>query len=166
MAGNLAGEAAASTHRPEEVRRSGRQAMPLGLPADQSHEGSAAGLKASGPGAAVSLREARTQLEQVCQMLVWPSPDILDNCENLLAATVRELDASRPSWPRAVGDSHAVVEARLARKTLQNVHRLLENAASFHVRWQRIKAAIGSGYQADGAPGQLRYAARRIFVEG
>jgi hypothetical protein len=140
--------------------------MPIGLPSDQPDEGSAAGLKISGPGAAVSLRQARAQLEHVCQMLVWPSPEILDSCENLLAATARELDASRPSWRRGAGDSHAVAEARLARMALRNVQRLLQNAASFHLRWQRIRAAIGGGYRADGAPGELRYTGRRIFVEG
>ena len=147
------------------MRRDG-QAIPTGLPANRNDEGSAAGVKALGPGAAASLRRARTQLEHVRRMLISPSPEVLDNCENLLAATARELDASRPGWQQSIGDGPAVAEARLARKALQNVGRLLENAASFHMRWQRIRAAIGGGYRADGAPGQLRHAARRIFVEG
>jgi hypothetical protein len=99
-------------------------------------------------------------------MLLWPTPEVLDSCGNLLASAAAGLEASRPGWRTAAGDRLAVEEARLARNALKHVQRLLENAANFHARWQRIRATIGGGYRADGAPGQLRYAARRIFVKG
>jgi len=116
-------------------------------------------------GVTVSLRKARSQLERVCQMLMLPSPAVLDGCENVLASAAAEMEASRPGWHEAAGDRLAAEEARLTRRALKQAQRLLENAANFHARWQRMRAAMTGGYQADGTPGQLRRPGR-IFVKG
>jgi hypothetical protein len=117
------------------------------------------------PDAAVSLRKARSQLESVCQMLLWPSPEVLSSCESVLASAAAEMEAGRPGWLLAAGDRRAGEEARLTRKALKHALRLLENAANFHGRWQRMRAAMTGGYQADGTPGQVSSRAR-IFVRG
>lgn len=117
------------------------------------------------PGVTVSLRKARSQLERVCQMLMWPSPEVLGGCENALASAEAEMEASRLGWQAAAGDRLAAEEARLTRRALKQAQQLLENAANFHARWQRMRAAMTGGYQADGTPGQLRRPGR-IFVKG
>jgi hypothetical protein len=114
--------------------------------------------------AIASLREARSQLELLCQMLLWPSPTVLDGCEGLLASVASDLQAGRVGWRELAGDRQAAQEARQARRALDRVRRLLDRAAQFYAQWQRIRAAM-SGYQADGAPGQLPCRAR-IQVEG
>lgn len=148
MAGNVADGAASSTNRLQEGRR------PDGAIAEHR------------PDATASLRKARSQLERVCQMLLWPSPEVLDSCGNLLASATAELEANRPAWQTASGGRLAAEEAQLTRRVVKHTQRLLENAANFHARWQRIRATLSGGYQADGAPSQMRCAVRRISVEG
>ena len=113
-----------------------------------------------------SLREARSLLERVCALLIRPSPEVLDRCEGLLVSASVELAWRRPPQPGERAGGRAGAEARLVRKALQDARRLLENAASFHARWQRIRASIVGGYRADGAPGQLQSACGRISLEG
>ena len=132
---------------------------------EKGRSGDREGALAEIPATVVSLREVHLQLERVCRILLWPSPEALDGCENLLASAAAELEASQSGWQKAAGDRLAGEEARLARKTLGRAGRLLGNASNFHARWQRMRAAMSGGYQADGAPGQLR-CPTRIFVEG
>jgi len=98
-------------------------------------------------------------------MLLWPSPEVLDGCGHLLASVAAELEASRPSWPTAAGDKLAGEEARLTRTALRHAQRLLENAATFHAGWERMRATMSGGYQADGTPRELRRPVR-ILVKG
>lgn len=113
--------------------------------------------------AALSLRQARSQLERACQMLLWPSAEALNGCGSLLASVAAEMEASRPGWLMA--GRLGAEEAQLTRKALKHARRLLENAADFHSRWQRIRRAMTGGYQADGTPGQVPCTAR-IFARG
>ena len=117
------------------------------------------------PDAAVSLAQARSQLESVLLMLLRPSPAVLENCEDLLSSAARNLEASRPAWAAAGRGRLAAEEARRLRRIFEHVRRLLDNAADFFARWQGIRAAMTAGYQADGAPGHLR-GPSRIFLAG
>jgi hypothetical protein len=115
------------------------------------------------PGATESLRKARMELEEVCRMLIRPSPEVLQDCEQRLRKAAEEMEAGRPLW--SVADSQAASEARSTRQALRHVHRLLGNAAKFFVGWQRIRTAMAGQYRADGSLPELRCPAR-ICVRG
>jgi len=134
-------------------------------PACRQERGRDGGPRSPELEAAVSLGKARGQVELVCQMLLRPSPEVLSGCENVLTAAVAEMEASRPGWRGMAGDRRAGEEARRTRKALQHARRLLENAVNFHRRWQRMRAAMTGGYQADGTPGQFS-SPSRILVKG
>jgi hypothetical protein len=112
--------------------------------------------------AIAGLRDARLQLDEVCAMLLRPSPEVLDACESRLMAVVAKLESSRTDWSRAAGDALASVEAVGARKALRRASRLLNLAAAFYAGWQRIRVIADGGYGADGAPVQMRHRARLV----
>ncbi|HUK17634.1 MAG TPA: hypothetical protein VLW65_14510 [Bryobacteraceae bacterium] len=112
-----------------------------------------------------SLRRVHRELEQVCEMLLRPSPEALNDCEQRLARATVEMEASRPAWSEAARDRQAGEQARLVRHSLHHAQRLLENAARFHAGWRRRRAAMNGEYRADGSIPDLRCPAR-IFVEG
>jgi hypothetical protein len=112
-----------------------------------------------------SLRKARLELEQVCRMLLRPSPEILEACEERLAKVAKEIEASRPLWREARNDIQVVGEARSVKRALQRVRRLLDTAARFHAGWRRIRAGMSGQYQSDGSLPEIRCRAR-IFVRG
>ena len=117
------------------------------------------------PNAIESLRKAREQLEQVCQMLLRPSARVLNDCEERLASAAAELEAGRPEWKQAAGDGQAAEEARLARQAFFHARRLLENAARFHAGWRRVRASLTGEYRADGSLPDL-CCPTRVLVEG
>ncbi len=112
-----------------------------------------------------SLRLVHRELEQVSQMLLRPSPEVLNACEERLARAAAEMEASRPDWNEAARDRQAGEQARLVRRALRHAQRLLENAARFHAGWRRRRAAMNGEYRADGSMPDLRCPVR-IFVEG
>ena len=110
-----------------------------------------------------SLRTARMELEKVCQMLLRPSPEVLQLCEQRLAKAAEQMEAGRPFWK--AGGRQASEEARSTRQALRHVRRLLENAGQFFAGWQRIRAALSGQYGADGSVPELRCPSR-IFLRG
>jgi hypothetical protein len=114
--------------------------------------------------AIATLREVGRQMELLSQMLLWPSPEVLDNCDRILAAVTRHLEASRPGWRKLAGNSDFAKEARRTSKAVQKVRRLLDGAAEFYNQWHRIRAAM-TGYRADGAPERIPCRGR-IVAEG
>jgi hypothetical protein len=117
------------------------------------------------PDFTASLRRVRGELEEICEMLLGPSPEVLNACQSLMATVAAEMESTRPDWRRASGDTQAAEEARRVRRTWIRARRLLENAARFHAGWRDRRAAMSSEYRADGSLPELRCPAR-IFVEG
>lgn len=112
-----------------------------------------------------SLRQIRNELEEICQVLQRPAPEVLDSCLPRLAAAVSSMEASRSQWTQLAGSREGAAEARLVRRALSNARRLLDNAAQFHSGWRKLRAALTGGYRADGSVGEISMP-RRIFVQG
>jgi hypothetical protein len=117
------------------------------------------------PCASELLLKARRELEQVSQLLLRPSPEVLLACEQRLSKAASEMEAGRPLWKGLEADGQAAGEARAARHALQHVRRLLENAAQFYTGWQRIRAGLNGQYRPDGSLPELRCPAR-VLVRG
>jgi hypothetical protein len=112
-----------------------------------------------------SLQHIRRELEEVCQMLLRPTPEVLDSCASRLVCITAEIEATRPQWPALAGKCEAAVEARLVRRALAHIRLLLDNAAQFHSGWRKLRAVLIGGYRADGSAAEIAMP-RRIFVQG
>ena len=112
-----------------------------------------------------SFRNVRRELEEVCRMLLRPTPEVLESCVARLAAITTEIEATRPQWPGLIGNRETAVEARMVRRALSNARRLLDTAAQFHSGWRKLRAALTGGYRADGSAAEIALPCR-IFVQG
>lgn len=104
-----------------------------------------------------SLKIAAERLEQVCALLLAPTPDVLDRTAVLLEAAIREARAGGAG--EASGDAH-----RLAR-FVRFARTLLEKAAAYHAGWAVLLGSATGGYQADGAAVPVAPAGR-LLLEG
>ena len=112
-----------------------------------------------------SVQQIRRDLEEVCQMLLRPTPEVLDTCAERLAAAISHMEASRAQWPELARNRQAAAEIQRVRRTLANAGRLLDNAAQFHFGWRKLRAVLTGGYRADGSVAEMALP-RRIFVQG
>lgn len=117
------------------------------------------------PEVAGSLGRARSELEEICDLLLRPSPEVIYACQSLMASAAAEVESTRPDWHESAADARAAEEARLVRLTWRRARRLLDNAVRFHAGWLQRRAAISGEYRADGSLPELRCPAR-IFFEG
>ncbi len=101
-----------------------------------------------------------------CQTLLRnASPAALDQCSLALADTARLLGEWRDRRRPEPGGPAARQKARDLRTAVRRAARLLEGAADYHARWNRILNAMSSGYTPSGtSPLPARPA--RVLVRG
>ena len=95
---------------------------------------------------------ARAAVEQSCQLLLDPSPEALDRCAGFLSAAIGELAAGRDQMGPSKGDLGVSAEVRQIQAKVRLAGCLLENAAAYHFRWNRILGSMMRGYTARGEP--------------
>ena len=113
---------------------------------------------------AITLADARSEVERACGLLCAPSPGALDRCAAHLQAAVAKLEADnlRPpsppgglSWaflPSAHSDP-VRREALSLRSAVCRAGRLLRSAADYHETWRRTAGALCAGYTGRGEAG-------------
>jgi hypothetical protein len=116
-------------------------------------------------GVAERLASARSAVEQSCQLLLNPSPEILDRCFQVLSVAIGELAAGRDLMAPFKGDSGVLAEVREIRAKVHLAGHLLENAAAYHAKWNRILGSMLQGYTARGDPPTVARPGR-LRVEG
>jgi hypothetical protein len=102
--------------------------------------------------AAERLEAARSEMQRACDLLIAPTPEAMDSCQNALQAALSELVEFR-SKIREISAGEAT--QRLAhglRSEVQRAARLLQNLAGFYRGWERILGAMTAGYTASGEP--------------
>ncbi len=104
-------------------------------------------------GATPDLVAGREMAEQVCGLLVSPTPEALESCAGLLGAAVDKL--------RSVEADDDHVEVRRLYFAVRKAAKLLQNAADYHAGWISWLDARTGGYQAGGEPENM---ARRRLV--
>jgi hypothetical protein len=82
-----------------------------------------------------------------------------------LSRAIEELAAGRALIPPFPSDSGVLAEVREIQAKAHLAGRLLENAATYHSRWNRILRSMVAGYTADGAAASIA-APGRLRVEG
>jgi hypothetical protein len=95
---------------------------------------------------------ARAAVEQSCQLLLHPSPEVLDRCYGFLSAAIGEMAAGREQMGPSKGDLEMLAEVREIQAKVRLAGCLLENAAAYHLRWNRILGSMMRGYTARGEP--------------
>jgi hypothetical protein len=111
------------------------------------------------------LKTVRSEVDQVCNLLISPSPTALDSCSHLLETAGSRLALLQPQLRPGAGNPTAQEEARRLRAAVMCAQRLLENAFSFHVNWGRLLGALTAGYTERGDPAPAPRQGR-ICVQG
>lgn len=111
------------------------------------------------------LASARAEVNDVCQILLSPSPAALDRCAPLLETAVAEVAACLPELRSSKGTQNEVDEARRLHMAVCYAKRLLEGAAEFHRDWIRRLGALSGGYTGPGEPAPVDRGSR-MQVEG
>ena len=97
---------------------------------------------------------ARAILDQVCILLLEPTPAHLDRSAELLAEAVKRVTACREEPPATISDRRQQTDdVRKLRTGLASARRLLEAAARFHAGWVGCAGALCAGYTRCGQPG-------------
>jgi len=109
------------------------------------------------------LVEARDAVEQVCRLLVTPSPAVLDRA----AAVLERAVGLMADWLKKEGrpGEGQSTELRHLRRAAAQARALLEKAAAFHAGWTARLGSWTGGYQAGGEPAAV-IRPGRIWVEG
>ena len=98
------------------------------------------------------LRSARTNLWHACELLLSPTPEVLDQCSALLVTTARNVAIS---WPEPGGNQSALQEARQLQAAVRHARVLLDSAFAFRQAWGRRLGAMTAGYTARGEPARV-----------
>jgi len=98
------------------------------------------------------LRSARTNVWHACELLLSPTPEILDQCSALLETTAREMVISRPE---PAGNESALQDARQLYTAVRRARVLLDSAFVFRQAWRRRLAGMTAGYTARGEPARV-----------
>src|SRR5207302_882839 len=106
----------------------------------------------------------RMQLEAACDLLISPTPEILDRCSMLLESAGRQMEYCQSRIGEARGDPVAIEEAWRVRRSFVRAGKLLANAARFYGTWISIRGALTGGYTDRGEPAPVRHAGR-ICIE-
>ena len=100
------------------------------------------------------LRSSCGEVERVCDLLLGPTPDALDDCSTVLEVAARSLAALRPSLHDSRGDAEALAEAWRLQRTVRRAGALLANAAAYHQQWQALVGVMTAGYGPGGHPAE------------
>jgi hypothetical protein len=117
------------------------------------------------------LREVRSALERVREVLLAPSPAALESCAAFLETAVQRmasLEARLREEPAAGSDKVVPgmrMELEFVRRELRNVHALMEQASAFYMHWAGLLSLAGAGYTASGRPAAAA-STGRIAVQG
>ena len=94
------------------------------------------------------LGAARSDVKRACDLLIAPTPEALNRCQDALQRAVSELMAVR-----AEGGAMIAPDLRAdLRADVRRVRQLLQNLASFYRGWERILGTMSGGYTCGGSP--------------
>jgi hypothetical protein len=119
-------------------------------------------MKEGMPGS-VELSSSRAGLDQVCALLMTPSPEALDAAAAILGRVVADVaEAGRRVRSGAAAEAE---EYRGIRRGVRRARILLEKASAYHAGWAAWLGSFTSGYGPGGAA-QAPVARGRLSIEG
>jgi len=106
----------------------------------------------TGAPGAERLALARSEVNRACNLLIAPTPETLNDCQDALQRAVSALTELPVESHDVAGGLDAQSVARSLRAEVLRAGRLLQNLASFYRGWERILGAMSGGYTASGNP--------------
>jgi hypothetical protein len=106
---------------------------------------------------------ASAGLQQVLNLLISPSPEVLTRTAAVLSSVVAEMKAWRNTSATPAAISR--VEIERIRSLATRAAALLAKAYNFHAGWNAYLASRTGGYQAGGDPAPLS-SPGRVWAEG
>jgi hypothetical protein len=103
-------------------------------------------------GGSEPLGAAQSEVKRACNLLITPTPEALNHCQDALARAVSALTEFRSQCEEVPAGSAVMAMACALRVEVLRARRLLENLASFYRGWERIFGTMSAGYTAGGDP--------------
>ena len=91
-------------------------------------------------------------MKRACDLLIAPTPEAMDSCQNALQQALSELVEFRSKIQETSASEATRRLARGLRSEVLRAARLLQNLAGFYRGWERILGAMTAGYTASGEP--------------
>src|ERR1017187_2381756 len=95
---------------------------------------------------------ARSEVRQACDLLIDPTPEALNSCQDALERAISQLADFRSQCRDRPAGSGARSVACTLRTEVRRAARLLQSLARFYSGWERILGAMSGGYPASGDP--------------
>ncbi len=102
--------------------------------------------------AAELLVTAQSEVKRASDLLIAPTPEALNGCQNALQSAISQLNEYRAQHSENQPDSGAALLIKGLRTEVVRAGRLLQNLARFHQGWDRVLGSISGGYLAGGSP--------------
>lgn len=112
------------------------------------------------PALAQRLAAAGAEIDRVCQMLLDPTVEQLDQSSGVLEVVAAEVAACREASRAAPPEAAACEQARRLAQSVRRARALLVGAAGFHAEWIRCLGALCAGYTDRGEPSAVSHASR------
>ena len=91
-------------------------------------------------------------MQRACDLLIAPTPEAMDSCQNALQRALSELTEFRSRIKEiSAGEATQRLACGLRTEVLRAA-RLLQNLAGFYRGWERILGTMTAGYTASGEP--------------
>jgi len=98
------------------------------------------------------LLAARSEVRRACDLLIAPTPEALNGCQDALERAISQLADLRPQCRDLPAGAGARSTACALRTEVQRAARLLQSLARFYNGWERILGTMSGGYTASGDP--------------
>ena len=114
------------------------------------------------------LAAAGAAVDHVCQLLLSPTPEQMEQCTRLLETAVAEVTAGRmaavapASGAAHPSSSHLETQGQLLKSSIGGARRLLESANSFYANWIRCLGALCAGYTEQGRAAAIQRGGRLL----
>ena len=95
---------------------------------------------------------AKSEVTRACDLLIDPTPEALNNCQDALERAISQLADFRSQCRDRPAGSGARSVACTLRTEVRRAARLLQSLARFYSGWERILGAMSGGYTASGDP--------------
>jgi hypothetical protein len=102
---------------------------------------------------------AQSEVKRACDLLIAPTPEALNRCQDALQSAVSEITQYRQQEPQH-GSASATELALGLRAEIVRASRLLQNLARFYRGWEHLLGSMSGGYLVGGIPAPVTRAGR------
>lgn len=98
------------------------------------------------------LAMARSDVSRACDLLIAPTPQALESCQEALRRAVAAMAEFRAQHKELPIEAGATPIVRGLQAEIRRARQLLQNLANFYHGWERILGTMSGGYNSKGDP--------------